>query len=83
MRLINVSIGKVQTVQIGNDVIRTAHIKSSAPRPWVITEDGALGDERAAHPDKIYAFARSAYLYWGQHFGIDPASGLTGSSARI
>ena len=74
MRLLNFSIGQVRTVQIGADTIRTAHVKSPQPEPWIITGDGAAGDERAVHPDKIYAFARSGYAYWGAQLGVDPAT---------
>ena len=59
MRLLNVSIGKVQTVQIGADQIRTAHVKAPIAEPWNIGEDGVGGDERAVHPDKLYAYAAS------------------------
>lgn len=72
MRLISVSTGQVQTIHVGNEVIQTAHIKTPAPRPWVITEDGALGDRRAVHPDKLYAFSRAAYDYWGEYLCVDP-----------
>jgi ferredoxin-NADP reductase/MOSC domain-containing protein YiiM len=44
------------------------------PEPWLISAEGAVGDERAVHPDKIYLFARSAYDYWGEQLGIDPDS---------
>ena len=72
MRLLNFSIGQVQTVQISGEPIRTAHIKAPVAEPWVITEHGAQGDQRAVHPDKIYVFARSAYDYWGRHLAVDP-----------
>ncbi|WP_174292143.1 MOSC domain-containing protein [Sphingomonas bacterium] len=73
MKLLNFSIGQVQTIQFGAEVIKTAHIKAPVAEPWVITEDGAAGDRRAVHPDKLYAYARSSYDYWGNHLGIDPA----------
>ena len=72
MELLNLSAGKVQVVQIGSEVVRTAHIKAPAPEPWLITDDGVEGDERAVHPDKLYAFSRQAYDYWGEHLGVDP-----------
>ena len=72
MELLNLSVGKVQVVQIGSEVVRTAHIKAPAPEPWTITDDGVQGDERAVHPDKLYAFSRRAYDYWGEHLGVDP-----------
>lgn len=72
MRLLNFSIGRVQSIQIGTEVIPTAHLKAPIPEPWRITENGAAGDQRAVHPDKLYAFARSAYDYWGKVLGIDP-----------
>ena len=59
MRLLNFSIGKVQTVQIGSESIRTAYVKIPIPEPWTITDEGAEGDQRAVHPDKIYAYART------------------------
>lgn len=73
MKLLNFSIGRVETVQISGESVRTAHVKAPAAEPWVITPDGAKGDERAVHPDKLYAFARSAYRYWGEHLQVDPA----------
>ena len=72
MELLNLSAGKVQVVQIGSEVVRTAHIKAPAPEPWLINDDGVEGDERAVHPDKLYAFSRRAYDYWGEHLGVDP-----------
>ena len=72
MKLLNLSAGKVQVVQIGSEVVRTAHIKAPAREPWLITDDGVDGDERAVHPDKLYAFSRQAYDYWGEHLGVDP-----------
>ena len=72
MRLLSVSTGKVQTVQIGSEVVRTGHIKAPLAEPWLITNDGVEGDERAVHPDKLYAFARTAYDYWGETLGIAP-----------
>lgn len=73
MKLLNFSIGQVQTVQVGHEVLRTAHIKAPVAEPWVITENGARGDERAVHPDKLYAFAKTGYDHWGRHLRIDPA----------
>jgi len=74
MRLLNFSVGKVQTVQIGSELIRTAHVKTPVPEPWTITSNGAEGDERAVHPDKIYAYARSHYDYWAKHLSVDPGN---------
>ncbi|MEZ5929419.1 MAG: MOSC domain-containing protein [Parvularculaceae bacterium] len=73
MRLLNFSVGRVQAIQIGSEVVKTAHIKAPSPEPWTITADGAEGDQRAVHPDKLYAFSRAAYEYWGEYLGIDPA----------
>ncbi len=72
MRLLSVSAGKVQTVQIGSEVVRTGHLKTQLAEPWRITADGVEGDERAVHPDKLYVFARTAYDYWGARLGIAP-----------
>ena len=73
MRLLNFSIGEVQTVQIGSSPVRTAHLKAPIPQPWVIDQTGAVGDQRASHPDKLYAYSRESYLYWGEYLGVDPA----------
>lgn len=78
MRLLNFSTGRVQTVTIGDEPVRTAHVKSAVPQPWIVTEDGAAGDERAVHPDKLYAFAREGYDHWGRELGVDPTSWLDG-----
>ncbi len=59
-------------MRIGTEPVRTAHVKAPIPEPWLITSDGASGDERAAHPDKLYAYARSHYEYWGKYLGVDP-----------
>jgi ferredoxin-NADP reductase/MOSC domain-containing protein YiiM len=72
VKLLNFSTGQVRTIQVGSDVIRTAHIKAPVAEPWIVTPNGALGDERAVHPDKIYAFARTGYDHWGDHLAIDP-----------
>jgi ferredoxin-NADP reductase/MOSC domain-containing protein YiiM len=73
MKLVNFSIGQIQTIQVGSEVIRTAYMKAPVAEPWFITEDGAFGDKRAAHPDKIYAYARAGYDYWGADLKVDPA----------
>jgi ferredoxin-NADP reductase/MOSC domain-containing protein YiiM len=73
VKLLNFSVGQVQTVQIGAQSVRTAHLKAPVPEPWMITADGAAGDQRAVHPDKIYAYARTHYDYWGKHLGVDPS----------
>ncbi len=73
MKLLNFSIGRVQTVKIGNESVRTAHVKEPVPEPWRVTPEGAEGDERAVHPDKIYAYAREGYAYWGEQLRVDPA----------
>lgn len=72
MKLLNFSIGQIQTVQIGSEPVRTAHIKAPVPQPWLITENGALGDQRAVHPDKIYAYPRTGYDYWRAYLKVDP-----------
>jgi ferredoxin-NADP reductase/MOSC domain-containing protein YiiM len=72
MKLLNFSVGQVKTIQISGRSVQTAHVKEPAAEPWVITADGAQGDQRAVHPDKIYAFARSGYEYWGSYLGMDP-----------
>src|SRR5438309_443085 len=59
MKLLNFSIGRVQTHQIGGESVRTAHVKSPAVEPWLVMPEGAEGDERAVHLDKIYAYART------------------------
>lgn len=74
MKLLNVSAGQVQTVQIGDEPIQTAYLKRPIDEPWLITEDGVEGDKRAVHPDKLYAFAREAFNYWGVQLDIDPDS---------
>ena len=73
MKLLNVSAGRVQTVQIGSEVVRTGHLKEPLTEPWIIGENGVEGDQRAAHPDKLYAFARAGYDHWGAELGVDPA----------
>lgn len=71
MRLLNVSIGRVRTVQIAGAEVRTAYVKAPIAAPWTITPDGVAGDERAVHPDKLYAFARTGYAHWAAHLGVD------------
>ena len=73
MKLLNFSIGQVQTIQIGSELIKTAHVKSPVAEPWVITDQGAQGDKRAVHPDKIYSFARTAYRFWAAWLKLDPS----------
>lgn len=73
MRLLNVSAGSLHTVQIGTEVVTTGHLKTPQPEPWHITDDGIPGDRRAVHPDKIYAFSRAAYAYWGDALGVAPS----------
>lgn len=74
MRLLNFSIGEIRTVSINGEAVRTAHVKSPVPEPWIVTPDGARGDMRSVHPDKLYAFARTAYSYWGEQLAVDPTT---------
>ncbi len=71
MHVLNFSVGRIQPIQIGASVVKTAHIKTPVPEPWRITFGGADGDQRAVHPDKLYAFARNAYDYWSERLGVD------------
>ncbi|MFM0047786.1 MOSC domain-containing protein [Paraburkholderia sediminicola] len=64
MKLLNFSIGKVVTVEMGGEPVPTGHIKSPIAEPWIIGVDGPAGNERAIHTDAIYAFAHSHYDYW-------------------
>ena len=73
MKLLNFSVGRVQTIEIGGESIRTAYVKTPVAEPWIVTPQGARGDERAVHPDKIYAYARSSYDYWAEYLNTDPA----------
>jgi len=71
MRLLNFSAGQVQSVQLGSLTVRTGYLKAPQPEPWEITDDGAVGDERAVHFDKLYAFARTAYGYWAPNLDTE------------
>jgi ferredoxin-NADP reductase/MOSC domain-containing protein YiiM len=72
LKLLNFSIGRVQTIMLGTTSVKTAHVKAPVCEPWVITENGAQDDQRAVHPDKIYAYARAGYDYWGKYLNLDP-----------
>jgi len=72
VKLLNFSVGQVQLVRIGDESIRTAYIKQPVAEPWIITPEGPEGDQRAVHPDKIYAYARGHYDYWAKYLGVDP-----------
>ncbi|MET8828159.1 MOSC domain-containing protein [Streptomyces sp. NPDC004610] len=74
MKLLNFSIGKVTVHDMGGQDVPSAHIKSPAPRPWLITPDGPLGNEKAVHVDAVYAFSRDHYRYWGEELGTAPDS---------
>jgi hypothetical protein len=54
MKLVNFCIGKVQTIQIGNESVRTAHVKSPVAEPWIVTSEDAEGDERAPDSSQIH-----------------------------
>ena len=74
MKLLNFSTGQIRTIYINGTAVQTAHVKTPIAEPWTIDENGAVGDRRAVHPDKIYAFARTGYGYWSERLGIDPGS---------
>jgi ferredoxin-NADP reductase/MOSC domain-containing protein YiiM len=82
MKLLNFSIGQVCTVRIGSEQVRTAHLKSPVAEPWIITEDGPLGDERAVHPDKIYAYAHTGYEHWAAELAVDRSTWPDGTFAE-
>ncbi|GIL39652.1 MOSC domain-containing protein [Roseiterribacter gracilis] len=84
MRVLNVSIGRVRTVQIAGEEVRTAYVKDPIAPPWTIGPDGVAGDERAVHPDKLYAFARTGYDYWrGELGGEGWADGFFGENLTL
>jgi len=71
--LLNFSVGKCN----GADWHRgDSHGVRQAPvrEPWIITNDGAEGDQRAVHPDKVYAYARTHYDYWANYLGVEPGN---------
>ena len=74
MKLLNFSTGRIQTFKINGMAVQTAHVKTPVGEPWMIDENGAVGDRRAVHPDKIYAYARTGYAYWSDRLKVDPAS---------
>src|SRR6202453_4971183 len=78
MKLLNFSTGRVQTVQINGEPVRTAHMKRPCKEPWLVTESGPVEDERAVHPDKIYAYARTGYRYWGEYLKVDTSAWADG-----
>ncbi|MFV3126734.1 MOSC domain-containing protein [Niveispirillum sp. KHB5.9] len=71
MKLLNFSAGKVRTFDIGGQPVPTGHVKTPITGPWIIDENGAVGDERAVHPDKLYAFSHAGYRYWADHLQTD------------
>lgn len=74
MKLLNFSTGQIRTIDINGTAVQTAHVKTPVGQPWTIDENGAVGDRRAVHPDKIYAFAHTGYGYWSERLEIDPGS---------
>ena len=78
MKLLNFSTGQVRTVEINGMATPTAHVKTPVGGPWVIDEDGAVGDQRAVHPDKLYAYARTGYAYWSDRLNVDAGSWADG-----
>ena len=73
MRLLNFCIGTVRTVEMAGEQVPTAHLKQPIPEPWAITEGGPAGDERAIHPDAVYAVGHGHYDYWAADLGMDRA----------
>lgn len=67
----NFSTGQIQTIDINGMAVQTGHLKTPVAEPWVIDADGAVGDRRAVHPDKIYAYAHTGYNYWSERLGVD------------
>lgn len=74
MKLLNFSTGQIRTIDINGTAVPTAHVKTPVAEPWEIDENGAVGDRRAVHPDKIYAYARTGYDYWSARLGVDPGA---------
>ncbi len=74
MKLLNFSTGRIRTIDIDGTPVQTAHVKTPVAEPWTIDADGAVGDRRAVHPDKLYAYARTGYRYWSERLGVDPGT---------
>ena len=74
MKLLNFSTGQIRTIEINGAAVQTAHVKRPVAEPWLIDENGAVGDRRAVHPDKLYAYARTGYDYWSERLGVGPGS---------
>lgn len=73
MRLLNFSVGRVQTQTMFGEAVPTAMVKAPVPRPWMIGPDGPVGNEKALHVDHLFVYARTQYSYWAAVFGVDPA----------
>ncbi|WP_347271380.1 MOSC domain-containing protein [Rhizorhabdus histidinilytica] len=71
MRLLNFCVGTVRVVEMAGEPVPTAHLKVPVAEPWTITDSGPAGDERAIHPDAIYAVSRDHYRFWADDLGKD------------
>jgi ferredoxin-NADP reductase/MOSC domain-containing protein YiiM len=71
MTLVGFNTGRIRSQTIDGEVVRTGYVKTTAPRPWIITSGGADGDEVAVHADHLYAFDRESYGYWARELGVD------------
>ena len=59
----------VTTVDMDGIAVATGYLKRPVDAPWHITTTGVAGDERAVHPDALYAYASSHYDYWASDLG--------------
>lgn len=71
--------GKVTTLDMDGVAVPTAFFKSPLEAPWRIDEQGVAGDQRAVHPDALYAYSLNHYDYWAHELGADRAEWAAGT----
>ena len=74
MKLLSVSTGKVRSLDIDGQMVRTAFLKEAVSGPVKVGLNGIEGNEVAVHTDAIYAIAQEHYGYWAEKLGADSKS---------
>ncbi|UYM14643.1 MOSC domain-containing protein [Endozoicomonas euniceicola] len=74
MKLLSVSTGKVRSLDIDGQRVKTAFLKEAVSGPVRVELNGIEGNEVAVHTDAIYAIAQEHYGYWAEKLGADSKS---------
>lgn len=73
-RVLAVSTSKPRWINMNGVEILTSLVRDESPVPLYFGAEGPQDNQLALHTEKIYAFPRENYAYWGNELGLDHTS---------